>query len=225
MRLAIVPARGGSRGIPRKNLVLVGGKPLMQWSIDAALAASGIDAVAVSSDDPEILSLGERLGARGVKRPDELATDEASMLPVLQHCIAAVELQTGRPVDSIVLLQPTSPLRTTRDIEGALALQRATGARAVVSVVEVDNKPLKLFCERPDGSLRGVFSDEAPFARRQDLPRALQPNGAIYIYDACDIMAGSMFPVGMRPYIMPADRSVDVDTPEDLALVAARLGL
>jgi CMP-N-acetylneuraminic acid synthetase len=224
MRLGIIPARGGSKGIPRKNLVIVAGKPLLQWTIDPARAARGLDAIAVSSDDPEILALGARLGAHPIERPAALATDEAPMLPVMQHCVRAFEEQRGNKVTQLILLQPTSPLRTVHDIEAALSLYAAHDARAVISVEVVDNKPLKLFLERDDGSLHGLLSDEAPFMRRQDLPRVLQPNGAIYIYEAkCIVDESCLLPRRTLPYIMPKERSVDVDVSDDIARIEAML--
>lgn len=222
--LAIIPARGGSKSIPKKNLAILAGKSLLAHAIDAARAATSVESVLVTSDDREILEAAARLGAEPLTRPLELATDLAPTEPAITHALEAV-LAKGRSVpEALVVLQTTSPLRTAEDIDGALALLDAPGIDAAVSVFEPPHSPFKAFYERTDGTLAGVVNDEAPFRPRQSLPRAWMPNGAIYAVRTEFFRAyGRLFAPSTRPYPMPHDRSIDIDSYADLACAEAWL--
>ncbi len=219
--LAIIPARGGSRGLKRKNLVTLGDRPLLAWTVDAGLAARRVHRVVVTSEDPQILAEARRAGAEALRRPAALATDAARTEPVLRHALAALM----DPAEVVVLLQPTSPLRNAADIDEALALFEEPGTDGVISVVEPGKSPFKAFYHDPSGFLRPVAADpEAPFRPRQALPAAFFPNGAIYAVRVAQfISTGSLLPPHTRPFLMPSSRSLDIDSAEDLAEAARRL--
>lgn len=181
--LAVIPARGGSKGVPRKNLRSLQGKPLLAWTIEAAKACGLVDRVVVSTEDPEIAKAAKDFGAEvPFLRPADLATDTALTLPVVQHAVREIE-KDGFHADLVLLLQPTTPLRTTTDIEAALRLQRETDCDCVVSVVDVGgNHPNRMKKLLPDGKLVNFveqgFEDMRP---RQLLPPVYIREGSIYL--------------------------------------------
>ncbi|MGB0679689.1 MAG: cytidylyltransferase domain-containing protein [Polyangiales bacterium] len=220
--IAIIPARGGSKGLPGKNLRHLGGKPLVVWSIEAAQASHLVTTTLLSSDDAATLEVAARHGVTPLKRPAALATAEASSEAVMMHALDACP-----PADAdalVLLLQPTSPLRDAQDIDRALTLLLETQADAVISVCEPAHSPYKCFYVRDDGCLAGVVDDDTPFLPRQKLPRALRPNGAIY---ACSVThfqcTGRLFGARTIPYLMPACRSIDIDVEADLRQAEAWL--
>lgn len=218
--LGLIPARGGSRGIPRKNLAMLAGRPLLAWTVDAAKAAPSIDRVVVSSDDKEILGLAASLEVDALARPACLAGNTARTEAAVEHALEAMD----EAYDVVAVLQPTSPLRTEDDIESALGLFAGPVA-AVISVVTPDKTPFKAFYENEDGFLTPVSADaEAPFRPRQSLPPAYFPNGAIYAVRAAVFLAHkSLLPPCTVPYLMGPERSLDVDGFEDLAEAEQRL--
>lgn len=222
--IAIIPARGGSKGLPGKNILEVAGKPLIGWSIDAASAVAEIDRIIVSTDCPRIAETAKQLGTEVVMRPPELATDDAPTWTALAHVIGALAL----PEDTlIVLLQPTSPLRTAEHIrEGLAAFQANPKADCLLSLFEPPHHPGKAFCSDPEsGFLTGMLSPEAPFTPRQQLPRAYMPNGALYIFRAGDLLSQQAVPrQRIIPYIMSEEMSHDVDTLEDVRRIERLLG-
>lgn len=208
---ALIPARGGSKGIPRKNIREIAGKPLIAWTIEAALAAPGIDAVVVSTEDAEIAAVSREWGAEvPFMRPAELAEDETPGIDPVLHAIGQLP-----SYDAVLLLQATSPLRTTADIDGILALAAQTGAPAVVSVCEPDDHPNWMY--RLDAGSRLEPLLPAPAApRRQDLPPVFALNGAMYFARTAWLRETHGFlSAETRGYPMPADRSADIDTPLD----------
>ena len=212
--LAVITARGGSKGLPGKHLRLLGGEPLLAWTVRAARAARRVARVIVTSDDPAILDLAATLGAETLLRPAELARDDTPSDPVVVHAVR----EAGHGEAVVVLLQPTSPLRTAEDIDAALAHLDASGADAVVSVCAPRENPWKSFYVDADGCLRGIAGDAAPFQPRQSLPVAVRPNGAIYgVRTACLLRTGRLFAERTVGWEMPRERSVDIDTAEDLA--------
>jgi len=214
--IAIIPARGGSKSIPNKNIVKIAGKPLIQYTIDAARSSKLVDKVVVSSDSEEILNISEVLGAECVQRPGELAQDTTPTAPVIGHVISYFANQ-NQYFDQIVLLQPTSPLRTSQDIDDALSLLQKTQKSNLISVVEPAILPHKCFVVDDDGFLRGVVDDESPFMRRQDLPQTYYPNGAIYIFETQEFLKTNQIPMeAVIPFVMPPDKSTDIDTFEDI---------
>ncbi|MEM7449559.1 MAG: acylneuraminate cytidylyltransferase family protein [Myxococcota bacterium] len=220
--LAVIPARGGSRGIPQKNIAPVFGRPLLAWTIEAALKADEIDRVVVSSDCDEVLKVARRWGAEPLHRPKELATDICASEPVLGHAFSTLQSE-GANVETLVLLQPTSPLRDAGHIDEALALLGA-GVNAVISVYEPRHSPHKCLQLSPSGSLQGLVDEDAPFRRRQDLPMALMPNGAIYAITAEAFrQTRRLLTDRTAPYIMAAHLSLDIDTPKDLQEAERRL--
>jgi CMP-N,N'-diacetyllegionaminic acid synthase len=214
--LSIIPARGGSKGFKRKNVVDLAGKPLIAWTIEASLDSKYITKTIVSSDDKEVLDISTEYGAKVVKRPDDLSSDSATSESVVKHTIDYLE-SMGEVFDIVILLQPTSPLRNSKDIDSAFEIMFNSDATAVISTCEFDNKILKTFIESPDGFLKGISNNEYPFMRRQDLPAVYMPNGAIYIIDV-NIFNKNLSLITDRTvcYVMPANKSFDIDSESDL---------
>ncbi len=221
--LGLVPARGGSKGIPRKNLADLGGKPLVQHTIEAALESSRLDAVVVTSDDPEILAVAERVGATPLQRPDELATDDAPMLDTALHALDDARERWGDEPDTLVLLQPTSPFRPAASIDASIGELERTGADTLASVVEVDQHPCD--CVRfVAGGLEWAVPLPFPNARRQDLPEFHYVDGAIYVVRTAYLRSHGVF-VDERTavYVQPRSHGFDIDSPWELALARALL--
>lgn len=213
--LAIIVARGGSKGLPGKNVAPCGGRPMIDWTVLAARGAKHVDRTIVSSDDVAILEAARAAGAEvPFVRPADLATDEAPMHVVVEHAISAVG-----GYDVGVLLQVTSPLRLAEDIDAALELLQRTGAPSVVGVTEATKSPYLMSSIGPDQRLAPLFPEHIASPRRQALPKAYSPNGAIYVFDLGWFLEKRLF---MCPesvaYVMPSERSVDVDASLDLAL-------
>jgi CMP-N,N'-diacetyllegionaminic acid synthase len=215
--LAVVPARGGSRGIPRKNVRPLWGRPLIVYTLDAALASRAITRLIVSTDDDETARVVE---AHGVpvpfRRPPELATDTARQIDVVRHALQVAEAGDRLVYDVVVLLQPTAPLRTAADIDGALRTLSETGADSVVSMSEplIDN-PFYAHTIEGDRPVP-LIPNATAFTRRQEFPRAYIRNGAIYAARRSVIAAGALAGSDLRVYIMPPERSINIDTPLDL---------
>ena len=215
--LYIIPARGGSKGIPRKNIKILAGKPLIAYAIDNARGAGAPDShIILSTDDTEIAEVARNYGLPvEYFRPAELATDTAGSREVVLDAMAWADVR-GITYDCIVLLQPTSPLRTSEDIRGALSLYTAD-VDMVVSVKESAANPyFNLF--ETDGStgFLHISKGNGLLARRQDAPKVWEYNGAVYVINPKSIreMPLGAFPRRI-PYIMPAERSIDLDTPAD----------
>ncbi len=215
--LAIIPARGGSKGIPKKNIVLVGGKPLIAWTIEAAKKSKHIDKIVVSSDDDGILAIGARFKAQPIKRPARLATDTATPEPLIFQVMAYLKAKESYIPDIIVYLQPTSPLRDAGDIDSSIELILNKKATAVISVCELEKKYLKTFVTKKSGYLKGSVNNKYPFMNRQQLPSIYMPNGAVYVITRKEfIKTGRLFSNKTVPYIMTPERSFDLDTMDDL---------
>ena len=208
---ALIPARGGSKGIPRKNIKLIAGKPLIVWTIEAALRSSLLSAVVVSTDDPEIADVARRAGAEvPFMRPAKLAQDETPGFDPVLHALDQLP-----QYDSVMLLQPTSPLRTTADIDGCLNLAAEKKSQSVVSVTAADTHPYWVYRLNTDQTI-ARFVDAAPIARRQDLPSAFALNGAMYFAHASWLRrSGSFVSAETLAYVMSRENSVDLDTPID----------
>lgn len=214
--LAVIPARGGSKGVPRKNIRVVGGKALLAYTVEAASAASSITTVVVSTEDDEIAGVARVAGAEVLKRPPELAADDTPGVAPVLH---ALEQMPG--YDYVVLLQPTSPLRTAGDIDKAVETCLVARAPACVSVSEAEKSPYWMFWVSA-GKMQPVLgSDQNTYTRRQDLPPAYALNGAIYVAASAWLLESNSF---LTPetvaYVMPAERSLDIDTESDLELFA-----
>lgn len=211
--LALIPARGGSKGLPGKNILPINGRPLLSWTIDAAMVSSYIDRVVLSSDDEAIMAAGRACGCEvPFRRPGHLASDTASSLDVVVHAVDQLG-ETG----VVVLLQPTSPLRTAADIDAACRMLEVSGAPACVSVVAVEQNPYWMYRVDARGRLQALISANSTATRRQDLPEAYLLNGAIYVADVAWLKRMRTFVTDETvAYIMPAERSLDIDTHADL---------
>lgn len=219
--LGLVTARGGSKGLPGKNLRFVAGKPLIAWTLEAARKAIALDRTIVSTDDAEIAETARRWGGEApFVRPAELARDDSPHVDVVLHALAWLdEHQDYRP-DYVVLLQPTSPLRTADDIDAAVALARSNNADAVVSVCQTHDHPYLVRRIAEDGTLKEFLPCPLSYARRQDLPPAYALNGAIYIVRPGVLAEARTFlPPSTQAFVMPADRSYQIDTAADLRWV------
>jgi N-acylneuraminate cytidylyltransferase len=213
--LGLITARGGSRGVPRKNLRTVAGRPLIGWTIAAARQSRVLDRVVLSSDDEEIIEVARRLGCDApFRRPAALASDTAPSIDVVLHALTQLP---GH--DIVVLLQPTSPLRTAVDLDGCVQRLVASGAPSCVSVREAVDHPYWTYRLDAGGQLQPYVEPPAGGAamRRQDLPGAYAINGAVYAARVDRLLASRSFLApGTVCVVMPADRSLDIDTSVDL---------
>ena len=215
--IAIIPARGGSKGIPRKNIKLLAGKPLIAHSIENALKSKYIDIVIVSTEDEEIAEISRRYGAEVLERPEELAKDETTTIDVIFHVLEVLGANNFTP-KTIVLLQPTSPLRKAEDIDNAIMLFLDSDCESVVSVCEVEHPPYWSF-RIEERYLKSLFDKRYLRMRRQDLEKAYIPNGAIYVSTPQTLYKYKGFYCNyIIPYIMPIERSVDIDNEIDFML-------
>jgi CMP-N,N'-diacetyllegionaminic acid synthase len=223
--LALVPARGGSKGVPRKNVRDLAGRPLLQWSVDAARASKQVGRIVVSTDDPAIADVARSGGAEvPFLRPAELARDETPGADPVIHAIEWLAKNESYRPDLVLLLQPTSPLRTTADIDGAIHLALDSGSDPVVSVTVPAQHPYWMKRVDEAGHLHDLITQATPTARRQDLPECYAVNGAIYLI-APDLLIErrTWFTGRTRGYVMPPERSIDIDTEWDFRMAAAVL--
>ena len=225
--LALIPARGGSKRLHSKNLRGLGGVPLVSWSIRAARASAVVETTCVSTDDPEIARVAADDGAEvPFLRPAELATDTASSFEVAVHAIEHYRIVAGKEYDYLMLLQPTSPFRTSADIDAAFGLLESRGAENVVSVCMAEHHPLWCNTLPKDLSLANFLSDDLKNRRSQDLPTYYRLNGAIYLclVERLLLEKTFIFSRASYAYVMPRERSVDIDTEMDLAFAEFLLG-
>lgn len=217
--LALVPARGGSKGLPRKNVLPLGGKPLIAWSVEAARRSALVDRVVVSSDDEEILGAARAAGAEvPFVRPAALAADDSSTLDVVLHALDNLAA-AGQAFDYLVLLQPTSPLRQTEDIDGCLHRCRQLQAPSCVSVTAPDKSPFWMYTEDDRHRLVPLLPDGERASQRQQLPPVVALNGAVYVSGVTALRASRAFVTAETvAWHMPRERAVDIDTALDLAI-------
>lgn len=219
--LGIIAARGGSKGLPNKNLRLLAGRPLLAYTAGAAQASRRLSRVIVSTDDPAIADAAQALGLDvPFMRPAGLAADDTPMLPVLQHGLAELA-RAGFAADAVVLLQPTSPLRRAEHIDAAIDLLESSGADSVVSVTEVPHQFNPVSVLRLDDEARLTPYLAGPLVtRRQDKPRLFARNGpAVLAVRAAVVAGGSLYGNDCRALVMSARESVDIDTVDDLEMV------
>lgn len=214
--LGLIPARGGSKGLPYKNLRNLGGKPLLAWTIEAALESRCIDRIVLSSDDKEIIETALRYGCEApFIRPSSLATDDASTMDVVRHALRTI----GSHYEYIILLQPTSPFRTGEDIDCCLDLCISQNAPACVSVTECPKSPYWMYSIIDGGRLKPVIALKDRPQRRQELPKAFVLNGAIYVARTEWLSKQNSFVQNETlAYVMPQERSLDIDTLHDLRI-------
>ena len=224
--IAIIPARGGSKRLPKKNVLDLGAKPLIAWTIEAALGCPFLDEVMVTTDDGEIAEIAKRYGANvPFMRPDALANDTATSFDAIKHAIDYYQFELRKRFDFVVLLQPTSPLRNSQNISGAIELQAKKNADAIISVCEVGHSPLWMNTLPADQSMAGFIRDEVKNKRSQDLEKFYRLNGAIYIVSVDVLLAEQTLLPEQNSYAYPmsAECSVDIDTKSDLQLAACIL--
>jgi CMP-N-acetylneuraminic acid synthetase len=222
--LGVIPARGGSKGIPRKNIALLGGRPLIVWTIDAALRAEGLGRVVVSTDDDEIANVATAAGAEvPFRRPLELSADSSEALPVIRHTVEQIDEQGWR-TDAVVYLQPTSPLRGAEPITRSIQLLRSGECDTVVSVIRVPhNMTPESLMRDAGGLLEFTAPPEARRFRRQDKSLLYARNGpAVLALTRATLERGELYGPRIKAIEMGAIESHDIDEPLDLA-VAERL--
>jgi CMP-N,N'-diacetyllegionaminic acid synthase len=221
--LAVIPARGGSKGLPHKNIRHINGKPLIYHTIKEAQESRFLDRIIVSTDDREIAKIAESCGVEVITRPAELAMDDTPSLPVFQHAIRYLE-EAGDSYDIVVILQPTSPLRTAADIDGAIKKYLQTGCGSVVSVCRTEHPPHWMYTLQGD-ILKPVIEGGDKITRRQDMPEVYRLNGAISVTHRDNIMKQNrIISDDTRAFIMPEERSIDIDSEIDLMLAELLMG-
>ncbi|MEM1058173.1 MAG: acylneuraminate cytidylyltransferase [Verrucomicrobiota bacterium] len=219
--IAIIPARGGSKGIPRKNVALVAGQPLIAWTIEAAREATRVDAVIVSTDDPEIATVARQYGARVVDRPAELATDRASSESALLHVLDHLESAGETLAERFVFLQCTSPLTSAADIDGTIEVMERDGADSALAVAPSHDFIWK---PGPGGDWAGVNHDKAVRLRRQDREPEFVETGAVYVMKTAGFRThGHRFFGRTTAYVQAPECRVEIDEPADLELVGELL--
>lgn len=218
--LGVITARGGSKGIPRKNLRVLCGKPLLQYTAEAALTASRLSQVILSTEDEEIAEVGRRCGLHvPFLRPMQLAQDDTPTLPVLRHAVSWMENQ-GSYFDAVCLLQPTNPLRRAGEIDACIERLQVGGADAVVTILPVpaEYNPHWVYFQDQSGSLRLSTGETSPRPRRQDLPPAFHREGSVYVTRRDVLMnENSLYGKRLEGYLLQSGEKVNIDTPEDLA--------
>ena len=221
--IAVIPARGGSKTIPGKNIRPLGGKPLIVWSIEVAQQVSEIDRVIVSSDDPTISSISREHGAEVYARPSHLATDDALVIDALKHLIQTLQAEHEKP-GWLVLLEPTCPLRTADDVRDCLRLLADGGCDSVATFKEAELNPHRAW-RIVEGVPQVFIPGAVPWLPRQKLPKAYQLNGAVYVFRANLLVQETMSILlgKSAAVVMPRERSHDIDDIVDFELVEALL--
>ena len=220
--LAIIPARGGSKRLPNKNILDLSGKPLIAWSIEAAKKSKKIEDIIVTSDSDKILDIAKKYNVKTIKRPDFLASDKATTFDAIKHAIESLEKRS----EYIVLLQPTSPLRNEKHIDEAIELLEKKNVDAVISVCEVDHSPLWSNTLPENLDMSNFIRDEVKNKRSQDLEKYYRLNGAIYICKIDRLLEEKTFFIkdNIFAYVMDRKSSVDIDDEIDFELAKILLG-
>lgn len=216
--LGLIPARGGSKGVKRKNIRTLCGKPLLAYTATAALESTSLVRVVLSTEDEEIATIGKELGLDvPFIRPIELAQDKTPTLPVIQHALETLQA-AGEYFDAVCLLQPTNPLRRTEDINNCVELLITSNADCVISVLPVPHEynPKWVYFRNEDGSIKLSSGAAEPISRRQDLPAAFHRDGSIYITKTTVLTStGTLYGENIQPYVMDPDHSLNIDTEAD----------
>ena len=221
-RLCTLCARGGSKGVPNKNLRPLLGRPLLAHSLEQARASGLFDAIAVSSDSSEILAAARNYGADHlIERPAELASDTAPKLPAIRHCVTETERLTGHNFDTVVDLDATSPLREPQDIVNATAMLEDRRVSNVITGAPARRSPYFNLVEvGQDGIARLSKPSPRPIARRQDAPACYDMNASIYVWHRQSLFGSdTLFNPNTLLYVMPEERSVDIDSELDFMIV------
>ena len=218
--ISIILARGGSKGLPNKNILKINNKPLISYTIEASLNSKFISKTIVSSDSEEIINISKRCGAETLIRSEKLSGDEIASETVISNVLD--NILNINQYDYLILLQPTSPLRNENHIDEAFDIFFDTNANSLISCKKIDNAPLKAFVLE-NNYLRGISNNNFPFMRRQDLPSLFMPNGAIYICSIKEFKKNlSLFSDKTIMYEMDNNSSIDIDNMNDL-IIAERL--
>ena len=213
--LGIIPARGGSKGVPRKNIQLVAGKPLIAYTIEAAKGSRLLTRFVTSTDDVEIAEVARSWGSEVLMRPAKLAADDTPMVPVMLNVLEMLEA-VGECFEYVALLQPTAPMRTAADVDGAIEVLLQAGCDSVVSVYRVsDHHPARMY-RLVDGHLE-PYDHEPENRLRQSLPPVYHRNGAVYVCRSDLLRKGILIGPQARPYVMSRERSISIDDQLDLA--------
>lgn len=218
--LGIIPARGGSKGVPKKNIKLLNGKPLIAYTIEAARRAKSLSHVIISTESSEIARIAKRFGAKvPFFRPKKLANDTATTLSVLQHALKEYERISGKKFSHVLLLQPTTPLRTPQDIDQAVRLMAKKRSKdALISCYNGEGVHPRIMYTARSGRNELFVAAPKEMTRRQNFERVYVRNGAIYLIPRELLLKGQM--IGKNPLIMemPRWRSINIDNPEDFEL-------
>lgn len=215
--LAIIPARGGSKGVPRKNIRHISGKPLIAWTIESALQSKFIDRTILSSEDEEIICVAKKWGCEvPFIRPVELAQDDTPGIDPILHAMEALD----EKYDYVVLLQPTSPLRAAEDIDNCIQLCIDQNANACVTVTMPDKSPYWMYTLDESNRIHSVIKTDHFFNRRQELPKVYVLNGAVYIARHDWLLENQTFLTEETiASMMPKQRSLDIDTELDISIL------
>jgi len=218
--LGLIPARGGSQGIPRKNLLTLGGKSLIELAVESARESELISRTVVSSDDMEIIEAARAAGGEApFVRPGHLGRDQVSPIEVVRHAVDWLAHNQGWPTEVAVILQPTSPFRRGEHIDATLRLLLDSGAEAAMTVCEVDYSPYWMLRLDEEGRLSRFIDDGQVYTRRQDTPRVHKPNGMVYAIRAQALPGLNFFPFNnARGLVVSREESVNVDHPLDWRL-------
>ena len=216
--LGIIPARGGSKRLPGKNVRLLGGKPLVAWAIEAARGARGLSSLVVSSDDRAVLDIARRYDPRlALPRPAEISADQSPAIDYVRHALKELEGQGQGPFDAIVIVQPSSPFTLSADIDATLDLLAASGADSAVSVMQLDHAthPMKMKTLRGDRLLPFLEEERGRMAAHE-LPEIYVRNCSVYATRRASIERGQILGDDCRGYVMPRERSLDINEELDL---------
>ncbi len=224
--LGLIPARGGSKGVPRKNIKMLGGKPLLAYTAEAALNAKNLTRVVLSTEDEEIAEAGRKFGLDvPFMRPADLAEDTTPTLPVVFYTLEKLRKE-GEFYDAVCLLQPTNPLRRAEDIDACVNIFEHTGVDSVVSVLPVplEYNPKWVYWRDSFGNLMLSSGEKEPVSRRQDLPAAFHRDGSIYITRARAVLEHkSLYGESVQSYVMNPEFSINIDTEKDWEKLEKRI--
>ena len=215
--LAVIPARGGSKGIPRKNLRLLCGTPLVVHAIRTALAAKRIDRVVLSTDDDEIAVVGSEAGAEVIMRPPHLADDVAPTIPVLQHAIDTLA-DGGWQAKVVVVLEPTSPFRSAATVDACVAKLDDDKVQSAITVTQLERNPYNIFTVNNGRAVRFIREPEGVFTRRQQFTHLKRLNGCVYVTRADLVRSGCILGEPMQVVEMTGEESINIDTPLDMEI-------
>ena len=214
--VAIIPARGGSKGIPRKNLRRLAGMPLVVWAVQAGRAAQRVTRTVVSTDDDEIADVARSAGAEVIMRPAFLAEDSTPTMPVINHALDALARDGFEP-EITVLIEPTSPFRTSAHIDSCVAKLSMGSTQSAVTVTQVERSPYNIFAVSGDDASRFVEAPTGGFSNRHELIQLKRVNGCVYATWTKNVRNGQLIVNPVKTVEMDAHRSVNIDTPLDLA--------